>query len=160
MDMCKSVSSFHVEDTKLLDTLADDTRSYMPPTDARRHRSAVARVVHMAQDRPDLDVVACILAKTMAHPEIGDEWPVKRVCVGTSRAGHDKLNPVSIKARPRSWWCRQTVLGHRASPLAGLIQEAGCLAIFFITGARFKPVSLLALVKPRFTRKSKVCKSC
>ena len=23
------------------------------------------------------------------------------------------LNPVSIKARPRSWWCRQTVIGHR-----------------------------------------------
>ena len=60
MEMCKSVSSHHVADTKLLDTFADDTRSYMPPTAARRHRSAVARVVFMAQDRPDLDVVACM----------------------------------------------------------------------------------------------------
>ena len=42
MEMCKSVSSHHVADTKLLDTLADDTRSYMAPTDASRHRSAVA----------------------------------------------------------------------------------------------------------------------
>ena len=57
MEMCKSVRSRHVADTKLLDTLADDTRSYMPPTDARAHRSAVARVVHVAQDRPGLDVV-------------------------------------------------------------------------------------------------------
>ena len=52
----------------------------MPPTDARRHRSAVARVVFLAQDRPDLDVVACTFAKTTAHPKIGDEWLVKRVC--------------------------------------------------------------------------------
>ena len=80
MEMCKSVSSHHVADTKLLDMLADDTWLDMPPTDARRHRSAVTRVVCMAQDRPDLDVVACTLAKTMAHPTIGDEWLVKRVC--------------------------------------------------------------------------------
>ena len=62
----------HEVDAKLLATLADDTRSYMPPTDARRPRSAVARVVCVAQDRPDLDVVACIVAKTMAHPKIGN----------------------------------------------------------------------------------------
>ena len=48
----------HEVDAKLLATLADDTRSYMPPTDARRPRSAVARVVCVTQDRPDLDVVA------------------------------------------------------------------------------------------------------
>ena len=40
----------------------------------------MARVVFLAQDRPDLDVVACTVAKTMAHPKIGDEWLVKRVC--------------------------------------------------------------------------------
>ena len=84
MDMCSGnvqcceLTSY--ADTKLLDTLADDTRSYMPPIDARRHRSAVARVVHMATDRPDLDVAACTLAKTMTHPTSGDEWLVKRVC--------------------------------------------------------------------------------
>ena len=41
MDMCKSLCLLHVADTKLQDTVADDTRSHMPPTDARRHRSAV-----------------------------------------------------------------------------------------------------------------------
>ena len=52
----------------------------MPPTDTGRHRGAVARVVYMAQDRPDLGVVACTVAKTMAHPKIGNQWLVKRVC--------------------------------------------------------------------------------
>ena len=80
MEMWKSVNSPRVVAAKLLDTLADDTQSHMPPTDPRRHRSAVARVVYMARDRPDLDVVACTLAKTMAHPKRGDEWLVKRVC--------------------------------------------------------------------------------
>ena len=67
--MCKAANSHH----ELLDTLADDTRSYMPLTDAIRHRSAVARVVFMAKDRPDSDDAACTLAKTMAHPTSGDE---------------------------------------------------------------------------------------
>ena len=53
----------------------------MPPTDAGRHRGAVARVVYMAQDcQIYLDVMARTVAKTMAHPKIGDEWLVKRVC--------------------------------------------------------------------------------
>ena len=71
------------------------------------------------------------------------------------------LNFMSFKARPRSWWCRQTVIGHRASPLAALILEAGCfeVAIFFIIGAGFKPVSLSVLVKLSCTRRSKVYKS-
>ena len=73
MNMCNAESSHHVADTKLLDTLADDTGSYMPLTDARRHRSAVARVVYMSKDRPESDVAACTLAKTMAHPTSGDE---------------------------------------------------------------------------------------
>ena len=112
----------------------------MPPTDAKKPPSAVTRVVYMAQYRPDLDVVGCTLAKTMAHPKIADEWLVKRVCR-------------KIKGRPRcaprSWWCRQTVIGHRASPLADLMLEAGCfeVATFFITGVEFKPVSLSALVR-------------
>ena len=155
------MSSPHAADTKLLDTLADDTRSYMPPTDARRHRSAVARVVYMAQDRPDLDVVACTLAKTMAHPKIEMRgwW---REYVGTSRAGHDTLNTMSIKVRPTSWWCKQTMIGHHASPLADLIQEVGCVevAIFLTIGSELKPVLHLALVNLSCTVKSEVCKSC
>ena len=74
MDMCKPVGSPHVVDAKSLDALADETRDFMPPSEARRHRSAVARGVYMAQDRPDLDV-----AKTRARPRKGDEVLVKRV---------------------------------------------------------------------------------
>ena len=72
------------------------------------------------------------------------------------------LSPMSIKAKPRSWWCRQTVIGYRACPLADLIQEARCfeVAIFFIVGAGFVPVSLSALVGLSGTRKSKVYESC
>ena len=104
----------------------------MPPTDTERHRSAVARVVCMAQDRPDLDVVACTLAKTMAYPEIEDEWLVKRVCQyikGRPRYAH--AHEYHGEA-PQSWWCRRTVIGHRASQLAGQILEAVCFefAIF------------------------------
>ena len=81
-----------------------------------------------------LDVVSCALAKTMAHPKIGDEWLMKREC-------RFMFNPVSFKAGPRSRWCRQTVIGQRASPLPDRSQEAGCfeVAIFFISGAGFKP---------------------
>ena len=49
-----------VTDTHTLETLADETRAHMPATEAR----VVARVVHMAQDRPDLDVVASTMANT------------------------------------------------------------------------------------------------
>ena len=122
----------------------------MPPTEARRHRSAVARVVYMAQDRPDLDVVACTLA---AHPKIGDELVVKRVCR-------------FVKGGPRyAQFCEyqgeaqelvvQTVTLH---PLADQILEAVCfeVVIYFIVGAGFEPGSLSALQKLSCTRKRKV----
>ena len=52
----------------------------MPFSEARRHRSVVARVVCMAQDRLDLDVVACTF--------LGKRWlvprGVKRVLVSDS----------------------------------------------------------------------------
>ena len=40
----------------------------------------MARVVYLAQDRPDLDVVACEMAKAMANPRVGDEALIKKVC--------------------------------------------------------------------------------
>ena len=64
MPMCKPMGGLHVVDGKALDALADETRDFMPPSEARRHRSAVVRVVFMAQDRLDLDVAACIVSKT------------------------------------------------------------------------------------------------
>ena len=46
---------------------------------AMKHRSAVARVVYLAQDRLDLGVAAVELAKTMAIPKDGDDERLKRV---------------------------------------------------------------------------------
>ena len=40
----------------------------------------MARVVYLAQDRLDLDVVACEMAKTMANPRVGDEALMKKAC--------------------------------------------------------------------------------
>ena len=48
------ISSPRATDTHMLDTSVDETTAHMPATEARKHRSAVARVVCMAQDRPDL----------------------------------------------------------------------------------------------------------
>ena len=79
MDMCKLMGSPRVVDAVSLDALADETRDFMPPSEARRNRGAVARVVHMAQDRPDLDVAACTLSKTIGRPRQG-EVSVNRVC--------------------------------------------------------------------------------
>ena len=59
---------------------AYDVSASLTPSEARRHRRAVAHVVCMAQDRPDLDVAACTLSTTMARPRKGDEVLVKRVC--------------------------------------------------------------------------------
>ena len=46
---------------------------------ATKHRAAVARFVHLAQDRLDLGVAAVELAKTMAIPREGDDERLKRV---------------------------------------------------------------------------------
>ena len=62
-----------------MDVLADDNRDLMRSSDAKRHRSQVARVVYMAQDRADLSVCACALAKSMANPKVGDEAMIKKV---------------------------------------------------------------------------------
>ena len=51
---------------------------------SREHRSQVARVVYLAQDRLDLDVAACEAAKTMATPRVGDEMLIKRNFVFSS----------------------------------------------------------------------------
>ena len=46
---------------------------------ATKHRAAVARVVHLTQDRLDLEVVAVELAETVAIPREGDDERLKRV---------------------------------------------------------------------------------
>ena len=98
MDTCKPISSPHVTDTRTLETSANETRAHMPAIEARKYWSAVVRMVYVAQDRPDLDVVASTLAKTMAHAKFGDEF-----LVGTSREGHVVSRCTYTNTRPRSW---------------------------------------------------------
>ena len=57
----------------------EDKRPEMASDAARRHRSAVAVVVYLSQDRWDLGVAAVELAKTMARPRLGDEVRLRRV---------------------------------------------------------------------------------
>ena len=80
MDMCKSLCSLHV---------ADEVAGYcLQMAPGHTYHPLLLEGIGAQwydwslwpRDRPDLDVVACILAKTMAHPKIGDEWLVKRVC--------------------------------------------------------------------------------
>ena len=47
--------------------------------EASRHRRCVAIVVYMAQDRPDLCVAACHLARSMSCPTVEDHVKLKRV---------------------------------------------------------------------------------
>ena len=47
--------------------------------DARRYRAAAATINFLAQDRPDLCVASCALARSMSLPKKSDEVRVKRV---------------------------------------------------------------------------------
>ena len=80
MESCKSSPTPFITENAILEHLRDEQREFMDAESARRHRGAVARVVCLAQDRPDLDVVACEMAKTMANPRVGDEALIKKVC--------------------------------------------------------------------------------
>ena len=77
MESCRSIS------TPLSATVEKDgVRSDRPEVSAElatKHRTAVARVVYLAQDRLDLGVAAVELAKTMAILREGDDELLKRV---------------------------------------------------------------------------------
>ena len=47
--------------------------------DATTYRRSAARLNYLAQDRPDIALAANFLARSMAHPRVGDEVRVKRV---------------------------------------------------------------------------------
>ena len=51
----------------------------MPKDDATKFRRIVARLNHLALDRPDLCVVAGKLSRCMARPREGDVKHLKRV---------------------------------------------------------------------------------
>ena len=47
--------------------------------DATTYRRSAARLNYLAQDRPDIAFAANFLARSMAHPRVGDEVRMKRV---------------------------------------------------------------------------------
>ena len=55
-----------------------DTREPMDVADARRFRASAARLNYLAQDRPDLAVASCLVARAMSNPKRGDEVKLKR----------------------------------------------------------------------------------
>ena len=56
----------------------NDERPLMEPLDARKFRACAARLNYLAQDRPDLVVASCLVARSMAAPRVGDEVKLKR----------------------------------------------------------------------------------
>ena len=56
----------------------DASEELLEPQLAREHRGLVARLVYMAQDRMDLGVSACTLARTMSKPREIDHIALKR----------------------------------------------------------------------------------
>ena len=54
------------------------SRPELPRAEARRYRACAARINYMSQDRPDLSLISCVLAKRMAVPREGDEIALKR----------------------------------------------------------------------------------
>ena len=80
MESCKSSLTLFITENAILEHLIAEQRELMDAKSARLYRGAVARVVYLVQDRPDLEVVACEMAKTMAHPRVGDEALIKKVC--------------------------------------------------------------------------------
>ena len=57
----------------------DVSEEQLEPQRAREHRGLVARLVYMAQDRMDLGVSSCTLARTMSKPREIDNTALKRV---------------------------------------------------------------------------------
>ena len=56
-----------------------EKRNVLIGAEASRHRRCVAIIVYMAQDRPDLCVAACHLARSMSCPTMDDHVKLKRV---------------------------------------------------------------------------------
>ena len=75
LSSCKPVNTPIVSNTRVQ---GNQTRVPLEPELATKHRRACATINYVSHDRPDLSVVACELAKTMANPCTGDEALVKR----------------------------------------------------------------------------------
>ena len=78
METANAVATPVTGEEYVLDS-ANDAREPMPAGEARKFRQAAARVNYLAQDRPDLAVASCMLARAMSCPKTGDEAKLKRV---------------------------------------------------------------------------------
>ena len=57
----------------------EEDKVNMQDFDATTYRMSAARLNYLAQDRPDIAFAANFLARSMAHPRVGDEVRMKRV---------------------------------------------------------------------------------
>ena len=87
---------------------------------ATKHRAAVARVLHLAQDRLILGVAAVELAKTMAIPRKGDNERLKHV----ARYLHGNLDYVQWYPFQTQLSCPQMPIGPHVTKHVVQIQEA------------------------------------
>ena len=79
MSECAGVDTPMGRDTEdLLNEFSQIERPAMKDADATSYRRGVARVNFMAQDRPDLSVVARLMSQGMSSPKEGDEKLLKR----------------------------------------------------------------------------------
>ena len=74
---CNAVSTPVVNSDYNADS-SNDQRPEMEAREARLYRSAAAIANYLAQDRPDLSVASCLLARSMASPRCSDEIKLKR----------------------------------------------------------------------------------
>ena len=84
MTHCRGVSTpfspeDHKGDAKGGHQKDDDQEKLLTPIEASRYRRCTAIVVYMGQDRPDLSMAACHLARGMASPRQSDFVRLKRV---------------------------------------------------------------------------------
>ena len=57
----------------------EENKVDMQDFDATTFRRSAARLNYLAQDRPDIAFAANFLARSMAHPRVGDDVRMKRV---------------------------------------------------------------------------------
>ena len=77
MERCKTLSTPVCSEDFSKEGVVD-TREPMDDAEARRFRASAARLNYLAQDRPDLAVASCLVARSMSNPKRGDEVKLKR----------------------------------------------------------------------------------
>ena len=116
---------------------------------ATNHRTAVARVVYLAQDRLDLGVAAVELAKTMAVPREGDNERLKRVA--RYLHGHpDYIQWYAVQDETNQIVLTTTLIGPLARNRDDQTQEALCSweITSLLHGVEYNHALLLVQARP------------